>query len=399
MMRGNLMRGMWAATALLALALSGCSPSRGSGLPHALVTVTPTATIRPTANLAWKKVTLPPGFGQTNSIASISPQNGNIAWVCLSGGANSWVIWKTTDAGVTWSQSGHFSYTAPMSNASCGLTADQTGTSALMAMITWGSGEAGTLRTASLYSADGATHWTSLSGYIQTMEFATVPGGAIAIIGDTGGGQVGFSQGFVFSDDGFQSWRSISTHSLPAQFFHFDIAPGAATLIGSGYNNTLWRSSDLGAHWTQIPTPDQQTGLNAWMPQRGAFLLCGNNVLPQTQINCSTDLGAHWTPITVPSYSLPCFSKCGAGVSSQTNPCPPVGVTADGALIDNCSTGNATPGASTTNVYRLAPGTTTWQNLGETAGPVIAVPATGPIWSSTASADQFLGYYTAQLPA
>ncbi|MDE3228934.1 MAG: hypothetical protein KGO05_03555, partial [Chloroflexota bacterium] len=155
-MRGHIMRGVWLAVALLALALGGCAPpghAERPVAPHA------TATATPLPALTWTPVKLPTSFNGVGNNLTISPVDGHDAWMCQATSANAYAIWKTTDAGVTWSKTGHFSYTAPIAGAECGLNADQNGTSALMATITWGCGACDNLASASVFSADGATNW------------------------------------------------------------------------------------------------------------------------------------------------------------------------------------------------------------------------------------------------
>jgi hypothetical protein len=396
-MRGNLMRGMWALAAMLALTLSGCgAASSVSAQVKPSATVTATAT--PLPALAWTPVSLPASFNKLGDNLAISSVDGHDAWMCQATSANTYVVWKTTDAGVTWSKTGHFSYTAPIAGAWCGLSADQNGTSALLATIGWGCGECGNLASASVFSADGATNWRPLSGVAQNGEFASVPGGFIAVVSKATTSQQNPPQYLAFSSDGFQTWRAMSSQGLPTQFFHFATSPDGATLIGSGYNNTLWRSTDLGAHWTQLPSPGgQQTGLNVWMPQRQAFLLCGNNIQPNAQMFCSTDLGVHWSAITVPAYTFPCPApgKCGQGVTTQTNPCPPSFVTPDGAIIDSCPSNNPAP---ETIVYRYPLGGSAWQTIGSSQCSIKILPASGPDWCSSGTPDQLTGYKTGQLP-
>src|SRR5689334_1820391 len=155
----------WAllAVSLMLLTACGASSAASSG-GHAGATAT--ATAKALASLPWTPVKLPTGFTAAGGNLTISPVNGYDAWMCQSISANTYVIWKTIDAGQSWRQTGRFSYTAPLAGASCSLNADQTGTSALLATISWGCGECRTLDGASVFSADGATQWTPISGYV-----------------------------------------------------------------------------------------------------------------------------------------------------------------------------------------------------------------------------------------
>ena len=398
-MRDSLYRGMWLGMVLLALALSGCGAA-----PHATTTTTATATATALAPLSWTPVRLPTGFTADGGNLTISPVNGYDAWMCQSISANTYVIWKTTDAGQSWRQTGRFSYTAPLAAASCSLNADQTGTSALLATIGWGCGECGTLDSASLFSADGVAHWTPIAGFVQNGEFATVRGGVIAIVAKSPATQQTETQYLAISADGFQTWRAMSPHGLPTTFFQFAVSPDSSTLIGSGYNNTLWRSGDLGAHWTQLSQPNGQTGMTTWLPQRSTFLLCSADMSTKGDLECSIDYGTHWSHISILSYTQPCPvpGKCGQGVTTQTQQCGPYGVESDGTMITQCLPNQTTPlpasGPTSTIVYLLPLGATTWRPIGVTQCGVSVVPASGPVWCDNATPDQLLGYETGQLP-
>ncbi len=397
-MRDSLQRMAWLGMALLALTLSGCDAgprAQGPLAPHS------TATATPLAPLAWTPVTLPAAFTASSQNLTISPVDGHDAWMCQSTGVNTYAIWKTTDTGQSWRQTGSFSYTAPMAGASCGLNADQNGTGALLATIGWGCGECGTLADANLFSADGATHWAPMSGYVMDGEFATVRGGVIALVDKTPNPQQKVMQYLAFSSDGFHTWRAMSAQGLPTQLFHFAVSPDSSTLIGSGFNGTLWRSSDLGAHWTQLPSPNEQTGWTIWLPQRSTFLLCGGDI---QSLECSTDYGAHWSQVTTLSYISPCPEpgKCGPGVTAQTQQCGPAGIESDGTMITQCLPNQTTPlpasGPTSTFVYLLPLGAITWRPIGVTQCNVSVVPASGPDWCAHGIPDERPDYLTGQLP-
>jgi hypothetical protein len=355
-------------------------------------------------------VKLPTTFDTTGENLAISPVDGHDAWMCQPTSAITYLIWKTTDAGQSWRQSGRFSYSAPQAGAECVLDADQIGTTALLATIIWGCGECNTLDSASLFSADGATHWTPLTGYMQGGEFATVQGGIIAIMTKAPATQKGETQYLAFSSDGFQSWRAMAPQGLPTQFIKFAVSPDDSTLIGAGYDNTLWRSSDLGAHWMRLSSPHGQTGQIIWLPQRATFLLCGGDVSSTNSLECSTDYGAHWSQVNILSTTRPCPvpGKCGQGVTTQTQQCETFGIESNGTMITQCLPNQATPlplnskfsptGPSSTIFYLLPLGATTWRPIGVTDCSIRVVPASGPVWCASTSPDQLLGYVTGQLP-
>lgn len=397
-MRDALWRSLWLGMALLAMALSGCGAAPHVKGPAA------TATATPLASLTWTPVKLPTAFTPSGENLTVSLVDGHVAWMCQSTSETTYVVWKTTDAGQSWRQTGGFSFKAPMVGAFCRLNSDQNGTDSLMATMTWGCGECGTLADASLFSADGATHWTPLSVHVMSGEFATVRGGVIAVVAKAPITSETTPQDLAFSSDGFQTWRAMSAQGLPTTFFQFAVSPDSATLIGSGYNNTVWRSNDLGAHWTQLSSPHGQTGRAIWLPQRSTFLLCGGDLSVNNFLECSTDYGAHWSQTPILTYTEPCPvpGKCGKGVTMQTHQCIPFLNESDGTMLSECLPNQTAPlpasGPSFTIVYVLPLGTATWRPIGTTQCRISVVPATGPDWCANTAPDQLLGYSTGQLP-
>lgn len=381
-------RWLCATLALVALFSAGCDAL-------ATAPTKATATRTPAPAVTWKVVTLPPTVSLQSAGRAVSPFDGHDAWVCASGDADAYTIWATQDAGVTWQHAGTFTAATP-EPAECSLVADQTSTHGLMAVLSWGCGECGTFRAMALYSADGGEHWRRLAGYLGMGEFASFSSGVVAILNDTATSSSNPTD-LVMSSDGFQTWRAIRPAALAANdsFFRFWLAPDGSSLIASSYNKTLWRTADLGASWTQIPTPDEQTGLATWLSQRNTFHLCGWTSSDQMQIHCSDDLGAHWSEAPAQTETLPCM-KCGVGVSTQTQPCPPSSMAPDGSLFATCT--DSTPTGPAFAIYRLPPGGAVWQRVGTAPGNINLVSATGPVWCVAADPDQVTGIYTAQLP-
>lgn len=385
----NRTRWLCAALALVALFISGCDTL-------ATAPTKATATRTPAPALTWKAVTLPPSVSLQSAGWAVSPLDGHDAWVCAPGDAGAYTVWATQDAAATWQRVGTFT-AATSEPARCSLRADQTSTHGLMADLSWGCGECGTLRDMALYSADGGLQWRQLAGYLGPQEIASFRGGAVAIMFGTAATPSSNASNLVISSDGFQTWRAIRPAALATDdgFFRFWLAPDGSALIAASYNNTLWRTADLGAHWTQIPTPDEQTGLATWLSQRNTFHLCGWTSSDQMQIHCSDDLGAHWSETPAQTETLPCM-KCGVGVSTQTQPCPPSSMAPDGSLLTACA--DSTPTGPASAIYRLPAGGAVWQRVGTAPGNINLVSATGPVWCVAADPDQITGIYTAQLP-
>src|SRR5512146_1497028 len=95
----------WALLAVSLLLLTACgAPGAGSSVRQS--GANPTATAKALASLPWTPVKLPTGFTADGGNLTISSVNGYDAWMCQSTSANTYVIWKTTDAGQSWRQTG-----------------------------------------------------------------------------------------------------------------------------------------------------------------------------------------------------------------------------------------------------------------------------------------------------
>lgn len=369
---------LYAVCALIALLLAGCGATSSQ---HAQGAPRPTKTPAPT--LTWKAVTLPEGLSIANAGWAASPVDGHDAWLCAPGSAGHYIVWATQDAGETWRQAGVFAYATP-EPASCTLVADQASVRALVATLGWGSGEAGTLQAASVYSSDGGAHWTHAP---IIAEMATGASGAIALVNGR----------LAMSSDGSHTWRNLTSTPLAAQdaFLHFWLAPVGSTLLAASYFGALWRTDDLGAHWTKVPTPDGQTSLVVWLSASHTFYLCGGAGGPSLTIQCSGDMGAHWSSVPAITQTTPC-SKCGIGVTSQTTSCPPMTIAPDGSLLTICWDDPASQKDGA--LYRLAPQSDKWQRIGTAPGMVDLVSVSGPVWCVIATPDVAQSLETTTLP-
>ncbi|HET9110508.1 MAG TPA: hypothetical protein VFN78_06770 [Ktedonobacterales bacterium] len=352
---------LYVVCALIALLLTGCgatSPQRVQSAPQ------PTET--PVPELTWTPVTLPDGLSIADAGWAVSPVDGHDAWLCAQGSAGQFAVWATQDAGVRWRQVGGFSYKTSQA-ASCSLVADETSARSLVATLSWGSGEAGTLQDASVYSSDGGAHWSHAP---VIAEIATSAASAIALMG----------RGLAVSADGFRTWRVLPSAPLASgdSFFHFWVAANSSTLLAASYNNTLWRTDDLGAQWTKVPTPNGQTSLVVWLKASHTFYMCGGSDHPPI-IQCSGDMGAHWSSVPAITQTTPC-SKCGVGVTTQTTGCSTTAIAPDGSLLTICW--GTTTWQRIGDIYRLPPHSGSWQRIGATPEPFDLVPATGPVWST-----------------
>lgn len=362
----RLTRTLWIACLglMIAALVAGCGDSvKQNTRQNGGLTVTKAPT------LTWEKRPLPPNATGW----AVSPVDSHAVWTCVPGQTGSFTVMASHDGALTWTKAGSFSLATPEPTTSCSLIPDQDATNALVATITWGSGEAGTLRSVSLYSSDGGSHWYRLPGEMLALHLASMAGKTYAILCDTtvtataGEG----SNEVVVSTDGMHTWRSIRPAGLSPDdsFFSVQLGPTPGELVAASYRNTLWRSTDGGASWNQIATPDEQTELVTWLPQAGAWMFCGWGT--SNQVNCSSDMGNTWQhePQLMTTFSC---SSCGKGGTpiSETGPCFPSALTADGSLLAFCTDHTA---------YRLAPHASQWSTLGTPAMPMAMVTGT-QIW-------------------
>lgn len=409
----KIVRGTWPMLAAIIglLALAGCGAT-GRATPSAAHATAPTTTAtgqpRPTVTagqaLTWRQVMLPSGVDLTSGAGyAVSPVDGNIAWLCAPVSASDFAFWATSDTGSSWRQVSALAPATAQPSHSCTLVADQADTRTLVAVFSWGAGADGSLRSMSYVSTDGGAHWRPLPGDIQTMEVATAGTTTYAILDDTAASPADQQSSLVVSGDGLRSWHAFRPGSLGNDsFFRFWLDPASGTLLAATYHNTLWRTTEAGASWSQVSTPDSQSGITAWLPRQDRWEFCDSFAPPPAiDLRCSTDLGATWRAVPTFTYTLQCATCNKGGTAlSDTEPCFPDAIASDGALLAACPTsGSASfgnPDALPTTVYRLPLGASAWVSLGAAPGHWLSVSATGPIWSLNAQLGQLA---VATLPA
>jgi photosystem II stability/assembly factor-like uncharacterized protein len=364
-------------------------------LPNGATTLaTPTAsaaitdTPPPTAALTWHQVTLPRGVNLQNARLAVSPVEGRDAWICSPSDTGSFVIWATQDGAATWQQVGTFSPSPPVPPSTCAVIADQTDPRSLALVISWGSGEAGTLVSMAYYSTDGGAHWRPVSNALGLNEISTVLGTTYAILRPAMASQG--APWLVISSNGQHSWREIRPTALPSNdgFFRFWVKPSGDQLFAATYNDTLWESDNEGVSWSQVSTPNQQTSLGTWLPQANQWMFCGWAGGSTIDLQCSDDSGKTWRSQPTFDTTTSCAScgKNGAPYSS-TQVCYPSAMAADGSLIANCPATGSAPDQGQFTTYRLAPGASAWRSLGPAPAFDVAtsnngeLPATGELWS------------------
>lgn len=361
--------------------LHGAS-TRMTHTPTATATLLPTPTATPASQLLkWRAVTLPqevtpgaiPGF-------AISPIDGHIAWICAAVGADSFRLWETTDAGLSWHRATTFAPATGGQSASCNPAADETDARAVAVTFSWGSGGVGTLTSSSYYSQDDGVHWRLLPDNVTIREVGTLGSATYALLDwgvEQGKPPAGIPLGLVTSTNGLGTWRSINLPEV-AYFNTFWLGEQPGEIYAATGDGTLWRSVTGGASWIQLNTPGSQITLGIWIATQHRWIFCG---WLTTQILCSTDLGKTWVQQPTLTYTTLCAAKCAVGGTPYptTQLCAPSSITPGGSLIASCPTNGGSHNQLQLTMYVLLPGAAAWTTLALAPGaPVSLTPAWYP---------------------
>lgn len=323
-----------------------------------------TRTPAPAHTLAWSSVNVPQAMQLTPDdppSVAIAPSDGNTAYICPSPYTTArQQVWVTHDRGAHWTSG---SDVPAAHSGGCMLVVDATNPNMLIATVGWynlgeGPNQGHTL---SYLSRDGARTWTALGAQQTFGELATYGGTTYALrnVGEPGaGGDLSLDA----SRDGLRTWHTVDAAAQSMSAFWLNPTNGA--LLVQAYNeaapwSALWQSSDGGAHWSalstlnisadkvvvQSPTSGQPWHLCA---QAGAT---GSITDGSAPIACSLDGGHTWQfpPVT----DSPTFMTIAA-------------ITPDGSLLGalNDMPDTDQPAASLVGLFRLPPGSDTWQPLG-----------------------------------
>ena len=350
--------------------LAGCGATAANGSARhdgGQATATAMATATPQVpQLSWRHITLPAQVAPLRiSGFVVSPADSRDAWLCLQASASSADVWATRDAGATWMDRGALPQVTSEQGWGCALVGDEGDSRSLAAIITWGSGEAGTLRSASLISHNAGAQWSRLPGELAVSAFGTQGQTTFAILDDTAAAPSSTQTPFdmVASTDGLRTWRSVRPASLATDdaLFTLWLRPSSAEIVAASLQHTWWHSMDAGAHWTRLTNaPGMQIALGAWLPDRAQWLFCG---WPQaaTQVICSTDMGTTWTART--------------GIAD----CYPDAVLPNGTLLAGCPPNGGEDGSTPPTLYALPMSGSTWGNLG-TAPALLLYPLAATNW-------------------
>lgn len=389
--------GLTAAVVALTLLLTACAAGAGSGsgaqnAAQQFATPMATATAAPIQPLSWRKISTPIDLSHGGVSMGVSPVNGRDAWICGSGKAGQFLIWRTQDAGATWSQISALTPVAPpptVTSTACSVVPDQNlATSVAIWLPTGDPSVPGPTSSAlAYYSSDGGANWAPMPHNWWIDQIATSGVTTYALVNDLG------NQGNInlfASSDHFATWRSVNPQAQeesqnPPTLW---VAPSSGdALLFTNYFNHLYHSTDGGSHWTLVTaqsTPSAQAQLAVWRGQSAGWLICGGSLNgsldgSSAQTLCSVDGGKTWS----------------ARPAATGSSCSAVGLTGDGSLYDVCSAG-ASGAADPYVLMRLPPGAGAWRAVGGAPDKYITVTQSGQVWCSLG--DGSATYVLDQLP-
>lgn len=356
--------------------------------PTPTATATPAGTSTPAATatpnrpaLVWEQRTLPQGLSLTqNGVGfTISPANGQEAWACQVRSDGYISIWWSNDQSRTWGLLSELKpLTTPSAISACRFTLDSVNPQKLALGLEWGCGECNTLDDAVYISGDGGRNWSRIPGAKNVTALATIGSRTYALQYGVGSLFNNPALQLLVSSDGLRSWRAVGPSTSRIQYMSIwaDPATGVLVLSDSDYPDTsanashLWRTSGDGTG-TAITLPnDFRAALGGWIPATGRWLICDTQLAssaPFPPIRCTDDLGKTFTnrpPLTLTVTCADC-NKGGGSVTTQVD-CIVGTLALDGSLLSACQPpATVTSGQPlTVDVYRLAPGATTWSLLG-----------------------------------
>lgn len=392
--------------------------------PPALTAVPPTAPIAgPT--LDWQTHTAPasvippPGNQTYDNGFAFSPTDAKTAYICATTNAINApnTIWATHDGAATWTHVSDIPYAGEV--AQCSITVDASDPQRLNVILSEEGPNFQAIVT-NVISDDGGKSWRTLSDDIQLVGLDTRSGVSVAVTtpwdfatSATTPGQAGRRPQLSVSRDDWRTWQPIDG-ALTAQGMFVEKAwrrPGDGALLVEAmtrvasvtptsasstdapplavYTYSLWQSTDLGASWSQFPTPAnfggdydyvvaQPQGSDPW--RVCGFQRVGGSATPTGLIGCTSDGGQTWTARPLPALKEP----CGAGCLKQQQTIGAGGgaLLSDGSLITTFYAGPQSSDVVETlsmfHIFRLAPGASQWQDLGPAPNNGLIVLDTSP---------------------
>ena len=362
----------------------------------ALASVTPTSPILRGTALSWAAGTLPPGYAMFSGYNNfqkddlggvfIAPSDGNIAYSCMAPAtiAVRPAIWVTRDRAQHWTQVASLPLVDHQLQI-CDLIPDAVDPSMVVASVSWARpkdlmGEPPQMafpEFREFITFDGGGHWQSLPGSepVLLQWLATYHGTTLAIVEQSSG-----DVSLEMSADHLQTWQELPR--APVGQVLINSATGDLLVLGTNGSNQeqLYKSHDLGQHWTVLSLPNTLTGNPLISPPVAGepWRLCAtaSSAIPpsiasistpvagtsdEAAVICSMDGGQTWTerPNLITTYD---------NIYKATFPQPAVEVAvgADGSLYALMMPTGAVYASLgiPAGLYRLMPQAIRWQLLG-----------------------------------
>jgi hypothetical protein len=384
-------------TSACATTVAKTAPTTTLSLTATLVLTPPPLTINPAHPLTWTAHQLPPRLKLTLynwDGPALAQSDGDTAYLCsLTNGQSQ--VWATHDRSAHWIVAGSVPVASGVTSCTITVDAFQPQQALLRTYAPDGqccAQETGEMRT--YLTADGGATWVPRDPPTETTPkfagLATLGGISYALASTRSHSHCTDCYSALFmSKDGMRTWVRIDgniflKHGDRSERYIAGLWPGSSgELLAQVINNMaattyeLWRSSDQGAHWSQIgmgrsgtvyPLVVADGQSQRFWRACAAYQTLGDYTHPPVQqISCTVDGGKTW-------LDTGGANSFGVRIVAQAT---------DGALI--AVTPNTYSDAPANKLLRITPGQSRWASLGalSPAGGDVRTAGAGPevLWS------------------
>lgn len=392
-------------------AAAATSTATAARLVNPLVSLTPAPpALPPVAGSAVRFSPVAAPFSLTEADAggiAVSPSDGNTAYLCY--GHNTYhhgdvMLWGSHDSGATWTPMAPLPESGNEDIAACQVWTDVYRPNVVAALVSAEDNSTATPFVHVYLSRDGGIHWTRLSDTLALTGLATVSTRSYALRA-TGTDRSTFSgQHLSVSTDDLVTWQPIDQQFTSRQLTitQFWLRPGDGALLAavSPYvqpntpppAQTLWQSTDGGAHWTRVPAPAMRDFTVRPAASGQPWSICGDsydstNAQNPNLLACTSDGGTTWTARPALRLMSACTgSSCAAPIMTQA--AMGSSLAPDGAVLALGPYGPLKNGViqqiQGIGLYRLPAGSSQWQYLGPLPGNAYFIAPTargGALWS------------------
>ncbi|MEN6343074.1 MAG: PQQ-binding-like beta-propeller repeat protein, partial [Methanospirillum sp.] len=262
----------------------------------------------------WTQQTASAGWSARYAHDSVALPDGSIVLMggqAAAGKQND--VWRSTDNGATWTQM----------TASAGWSARVAFTTVALpdgSIVLMGGQDSTGFKNDVWRSTDNGANWTRMTasaGWSARYLSASVvlPDGSIVLMGGGSSGGNSNNKNDVWrSTDMGATWTQMTASAgWAARNSHTGRAlPDGSIVVmagdsSGGYRNDVWRSTDMGATWTQMTASAGWTGrvspTSGVLPDGSIVLMGGNSGSRSNEVWRSTDLGATWTRMANAGWS------------------------------------------------------------------------------------------------